>query len=92
MEYESSLYHHGVKGMKWGVRKYQQKDGSLTSAGKKRYSDAAQAREQKTQARDKARQEKIRKEKEDIQRMIDALDQHMQAQKASIFRPLQLPR
>lgn len=30
------LYHHGVKGMKWGVRRYQNKDGSLTSAGKKR--------------------------------------------------------
>lgn len=30
------LYHHGVKGMKWGVRRYRNKDGSLTSAGKKR--------------------------------------------------------
>lgn len=33
----SELYHHGVKGMKWGVRRFQKKDGSLTSAGKKRY-------------------------------------------------------
>lgn len=32
----NSLYHHGVKGMKWGVRRYQNKDGSLTDAGKKR--------------------------------------------------------
>lgn len=32
------LYHHGIKGMKWGVRRYQNKDGSLTPAGKKRYS------------------------------------------------------
>lgn len=35
MEYE--LYHHGILGMKWGIRRYQNKDGSLTAAGKKRY-------------------------------------------------------
>lgn len=33
------LYHHGIKGMKWGIRRFQRKDGSLTSAGKKRYLD-----------------------------------------------------
>ena len=32
-----TLTHSGIKGMKWGVRRYQNKDGSLTSAGKKRY-------------------------------------------------------
>lgn len=31
------LQHHGVKGQKWGVRRYQYADGSLTPAGKKRY-------------------------------------------------------
>lgn len=30
------LAHHGIKGMKWGVRRYQNSDGSLTAAGKKR--------------------------------------------------------
>lgn len=33
------LVHYGVKGMKWGVRRYQNKDGTLTNAGKKRYSE-----------------------------------------------------
>jgi hypothetical protein len=32
---QSYLQHHGIKGMHWGVRKYQNKDGSLTSEGKK---------------------------------------------------------
>lgn len=34
---EYVLMHHGVKGMHWGIRRYQNKDGTLTSAGKKRY-------------------------------------------------------
>ena len=32
----NSLEHHGIKGQKWGVRRYQNKDGSLTPAGKER--------------------------------------------------------
>ena len=34
-EYE--LYHHGILGMHWGIRRYQNEDGTLTAAGKRRY-------------------------------------------------------
>ena len=39
--YENELYHHGIKGQKWGVRRFQNTDGSLTSDGKKRYGEGS---------------------------------------------------
>lgn len=35
---QDALVHYGIKGQKWGVRRYQNKDGSYTNAGKTRYS------------------------------------------------------
>lgn len=43
-EYPDYLMHHGIKGMRWGVRRYQNKDGSLTNAGKKHVSNYKTAR------------------------------------------------
>lgn len=45
------LYHWGIKGQKWGVRRYQNKDGSLTPAGKKRYDTDAAPRKSKHRQR-----------------------------------------
>ena len=35
--FSNELRHHGIKGQKWGIRRYQNEDGTLTDAGKKRY-------------------------------------------------------
>ena len=44
---EKELYHFGIKGMRWGVRRFQNYDGSLTSAGKRRYGTESQYEEQR---------------------------------------------
>ena len=40
LPYSAELYHHGIKGQKWGIRRFQQENGTLTSAGRERYADA----------------------------------------------------
>ena len=57
--YELCLAHHGIKGQQWGVRRYQNPDGTLTEAGKKRYGDAVESspRHKPSEARKKAREE-----------------------------------
>ncbi len=35
--YSDELYHHGIKGQRWGIRRYQNEDGTLTADGKIRY-------------------------------------------------------
>lgn len=54
--FENELYHHGILNQKWGVRRYQNKDGSLTEEGKLRYSKSQDRKEKWMNARSKIRQ------------------------------------
>lgn len=43
---DSYIYHHGIKGQRWGIRRFQNKDGSLTKRGKNRYNQKVPPKEQ----------------------------------------------
>ena len=57
--YSNELYHFGIKGQKWGIRRYQNEDGTLTALGKERYGTVENM--QKARAEKKAKIKKAAK-------------------------------
>ena len=83
MEYEilksDELYHWGIKGQKWGVRRYQNKDGSLTPAGKKRLKKESEALKKeaailKNRKSTKSKIERLEAKRKSIEEQKKALD------------------
>lgn len=61
LQYGGELHHYGIKGQKWGIRRFQNEDGTLTEAGKARY--AKLELRSSRRAEKKARKAAKRKEK-----------------------------
>lgn len=73
------LYHYGVKGQKWGIRRYQNKDGSLTAAGQKRYDrdireNNAKKKDNRIKDLEETGPDPKRWVKEDLKRSKDVVD------------------
>ena len=49
--YNTELYHHGIKGQRWGIRRFQNNDGSLKPAGEGRYDDGLSRRQRNKAAK-----------------------------------------
>lgn len=74
----NTLQHYGITGMKWGIRRYQNKDGTLTKAGQKRYDKElekakAEQKRVKEAERTKVKLDKLKAMQDDVEARKKAL-------------------
>ena len=80
---ENELYHFGIKGMRWGVRRYQNPDGSLTNAGKKRLKKGQTSNEE-TDSLNKSKTKTVKDMSDDeLRQAINRLQLEQQYKKLS---------
>lgn len=78
------LEHHGIKGMKWGIRRYQNLDGSNTEAGKKRRRKTVKVKVKDTRLKNaKKDNKKLKKENEELKKRLITIDNSKETKKSS---------
>lgn len=66
------LFHHGIKGMKWGVRRFQNKDGSRTAAGKKREKTISADEQERSKRKSEVKNRRIMSS-DDLRKKVERL-------------------
>lgn len=79
----SELYHYGIKGMKWGVRRYQNKDGSLIGSRKKRHASNKEIEDFKLKVK-KARSKEV--ENDELEREMDKCERGIEERVESVIK------
>lgn len=69
---DNELYHYGIQGMRWGVRRFQNSDGTFTAAGKKRYNKELESyrADKKKLAEETRKFERVKKNKEKVEKLL----------------------
>ena len=73
-QYQAELYHHGIKGQRWGIRRFQNEDGTYTNAGKERRNTSGgkpKAKPSEPTKKDNTRYKKM--SNEELQKKIERL-------------------
>lgn len=77
--HDNELYHHGIKGQRWGIRRFQTKDGALTPRGQKRYNKEmdklkAEKKKLRNEERTKKKMAKLDAMKSDVDKLKKGVD------------------